>query len=287
MRRNRSPRVADQASNDEQSSDYEKKLVRLMRFVDGDVTASEREVMQKEIENDPEAQQIVAQLRALAAEMSAKFAFVANSPVPQRLIDTIFQAPAGGAAAMPASRGLQPAARPRSTFNLSEWIGAWLSPPRLAMVAACAVAAVGIGFLYQGGPAKHAAGTLRIADGRAEADGLLKRALETAKSNVVIPARAEESTVISAETRMTFKARSGNYCRQYLLEAPGGHFGGIACREAGGKWVVTDHRPVAPAKSVLAGDPSAVFVGPISKLISGNPLGDSDEEKALARKWAD
>lgn len=252
-----------------------------MRLADRVVSASEREEMLMAIADDPQAQALLAQFEATGHQLAGPFAFIANAPVPQHLVDLVMNAPAAEPKRAPRESQRAAAAR--------EWLLGWLTPPRLSALAASALAvSVGIGVLLDRGSTSIAAGPFKIVQGRAEADGLLKRALETAVSGEVVTPRAGQETALGAEPQLTFKSRKGIYCRQYMLEEAGpASFGGIACREPGGTWVIEDHRQLPRNKSVLANDPRSVFVPKIDSMISGITFGVEEEREIVKRRWTD
>lgn len=253
-----------------------------MRLADKRVTAAEEERMREQIAHYPDARQELAMYEATSVSVLAGLhADVVNAPVPQRIVDAIMTA------------DIAPAAPARATTTgapeglLADLFGRFsrLLTPQWAPAVATGLLVVGagLGMLLQSALMKPSPAV--------EAGGVLLRALDTARSGNVVAATPGREAPGNAETRLTFKANTNEFCRQYVTEEPGGqHFAGIACREPGGKWIVRHHaqierRPSALDKTVPANDPLATLAPVISGLMAGDALGPDEEAAAIAKQW--
>lgn len=91
----------------------------------------------------------------------------------------------------------------------------------------------------------------------------------------------------TAEARLTFRARDGDWCRELTVSAADASHAALACRRVGG-WHVELIAPAAAGGELYrpAGSGDAPFEEAVDALIDGEPL-EADAERALvARGWA-
>jgi surface antigen len=206
---------------------------------------------------------------------------VVNAPVPQRIVDAIMAADIAPAAPARATATAAPEGLLADLFGrFSRLLTPQWAP---AVATGLLVVGAGLGMLVQSALVKPSPAV--------EASGVLLRALDTAKSGNMVAAIAGREAPGNAETRLTFKAKSSEFCRQYVTEEPSGqYFAGVACRGPGGKWVVRHHaqierRPSALDKTVPANDPLATLAPVISRLMAGDALGPDEEAAVIAKHW--
>lgn len=252
-----------------------------MRLADKRVTAAEEARMREQIAQYPDARQELAMYEATSVSLLAGLhADVVNAPVPQRIVDAIMAADIAPAAPARATATAAPQGLLADLFGRFSRL---LTPQWAPAVATGLLVGAGLGMLVQS--------TLVKPSPAVEASGVLLRALDTAKSGDVVAAISGREAPGNAETRLTFKSKSNEFCRQYVTEEPGDqYFGGIACRGTGGKWVVRHHaqiarRPSTPGKTVPANDPLAMLAPVISGLMAGDALGPDEEAAAIAKRW--
>jgi hypothetical protein len=231
----------------------------LMAYADGELDAQTRRAIEAEMAVDPQVAQEIERHRALRTDVDRAFAGVLTEQVPDRLLR---------AAAKTATTTTRP---PRRQWAWPEWTS----------IAASLVIGVfaGRAMLSQSG----SEGGLIAAgiDGRVIASGALAQALSEQLSS-------EDSARI--DIGLTFRARSGEYCRTFGARAANPVVG-FACRDAEA-WRV-DMLSTAPrAESgndyrMASTQLPAPVVQAIADRMQGEAL-DADEE-ALARQhgWRD
>ncbi len=224
----------------------------LMAFVDGELDAGERAAVVEAMARDPGVRSRVDCYRLQREQLQAAYDRVLVEPVPERLL-----------AAAQGIRSIRPAHRPAG----AQW----------AAIAASLFlgAALAWGVLRQTGEA------LITADG----DGLVAGgALAQTLSNDL----AGKTTGRSVEIGLSFRDRSGNYCRTFRL-ATTDPVAGVACRGPTNWQVKLVTRDVAgtPATAYRqAGSAlSADVLRTVELLISGDPFDVAEESAARERGW--
>jgi hypothetical protein len=254
----------------------------LMAYADGEADASTRADIETAMRNDPELRRRVEQHRALRQSLQGAFAAALDEPVPQRLIDAArghTVAPGGKVVDLASARAVPAAVAAPAVAAapaLAPGRGRWQS---FAMAASLLVG-VGVGYLgwhdsdvpLKAGPN----GELVAASGLAEA---LSNQLSE-----------ERSPALVATTGLSFRAKTGDYCRTFLLTGSGAT-SGLACRE-GDRWKI---KALAQAPSPAA-DPSnfrqaasadsPAVRAAVEESIDGEPLDRAGEIAARGRKWA-
>jgi hypothetical protein len=234
---------------------------RLMAYLDGELEGDARIAAEREIAADPALAERVRAQQALRVRLQAAYAPLLDEPVPERLL-----AAARGTAQV-ADLAAARQARKRRRWQWPEW----------GAMAASVLAGVIGGQLMRG-----ANDPLRTArDGSLVAGGRLARAL----TEQLASAPRQGSPV---KIGTSFVARSGRYCRSFVLErdAP---MAGLACRD-GDAWKL---QLVAPAvKPEAAGGyrmaasalPPALLKA-IDEQIQGQPFDTAAEQAAQRRGW--
>jgi hypothetical protein len=224
----------------------------LMAYADGEADAATRAQVEAAMQADPEIGRRVARHRALRDVMQGAGASVLDEPVPERLI-----AAARGIRKAPGfSRGWQPAA-----------------------MAASLLVGLALGYLgWHGSAALIQANS----SGGLVAGAALADALSTQLSDDRSPARA-------ATAGLSFRAKSGGYCRTFALTGADAS-SGLACHEAHGWSIkVLAQSPSAgtPTQFRTAGSElSPAIRAAIEGSIEGEPLDHAGEIAARQAGWA-
>jgi hypothetical protein len=240
----------------------------LMAYADGEVDAATRAIVEAAMRDDPEVRRRVVHHQELREVVKGAFAAVIDEPVPQRLIAAARGAPAGSvvdlagarnAVAVKTSRGLrwQPAAMAASLLlGLALGYLGWRGSNTLVRVSASGELVAGAG---------------------------LAEALSSQLS-------ADHPPGTVATTGLSFRAKTGDYCRTFALTATRAN-SGLACRE-GGSWKIkvlaqsaetpTNSSGFRPAAS--AG--SAAVRAAVEESIDGEPLDQAGEIAARRGNWS-
>jgi len=252
----------------------------LAAYIDGELEGSERERVEQAIAQDTQLAQRVAQQRAQRDRMRGAFDGVLREAVPQRLAQAAKRAaPAGPAQIIDLARVRAQRAR-RATSGQRQ-----LKARRYTIAASVAVGLMG-GALIQW---LSAPGSLtEVHDGSMLARGALARALNEQLTGSATSAAA-------VRVGMTFRARSGNYCRSFTFSGSRS-LAGLACRMQE-QWQVLNligaESPAAAANGAGNGQnlrTSAPTLPPallqaIDERISGEPLNAAAEIKARNNGW--
>lgn len=221
----------------------------LMAYADGELDPLAAKRVERAIAADPSLAETVEAHRALRAQLGAAFAPVLDQPVPDRLTAML------DSNVVTFTAAAVPAAQPRR----------WLSG---LAIAASLVVGLGLGAEWQrgGSPVATSGGTL-------VAVGPLARQLETQLASA------------TSDTRMlaSFRDSSGKYCRVFAAPA----LDGIACKD-GGDWQLRQTRSSgakqdAAYRQAASGD--AALMASAQDMMSGDPLDEVDEKRAVAAGW--
>jgi hypothetical protein len=245
----------------------------LMAYADGEVDEATCAIIEAAMRENPEVRRRIAEHRALREAMQGAFSAVLDEPVPQRLIDAArgqTAAPAGGhvvdlAGARRAAAGQAP--------------GRWRNWQPAAMAASVLV---GVALGYVGW---HSAKPLVTtgSSGELVAGAGLAEALSNQLSE-------DRSPGLAAFTGLSFRAKTGDYCRTFSLT--GSHAGsGLACHEGVG-WTIKVLAQSPPAASnssnfrpAASADPPAVRAA-VEDSIDGEPLDRAGEIAARQGDWS-
>lgn len=238
----------------------------LMAFADDELDSQTRAAVEAAMESDPEIARRIAQHKALRSRVHAAFDKVAGEPLPTRLLEVVRSAPS-----VTRNNNVVPLRR----RPVRPW--AW---PQWTAIAASLIVGVLAGrlVLYRSqGP-----GVIAMRGGRILASGLLANALSDQLTAV-------QSAASPVRIGVSFRSKSGEYCRTFSMRRPAA-LAGLACRAADG-WQVG---VLTPAESPAAGAgayrqaasslPPAI-VAAVSHQIAGEPLDAHAEAVARARNW--
>ena len=240
----------------------------LMAYADGEVDAATRAIVEAAMRDDPEVRRRVVHHQALREVVKGAFAAVIDEPVPQRLIAAARGAPAGSvvdlasarnAVAVKASRGLrwQPAAMAASLL-------------------------LGLALGYLGWRGTNTLVTVS-ANGELVAGAGLAEALSSQLS-------ADHPPGTVATTGLSFRAKTGDYCRTFALTATHAN-SGLACRE-GGSWKIkvlaqsAERRTNSSGFRPAASADSAAVRAAVEESIDGEPLDQAGEIAARQGNWS-
>jgi anti-sigma factor RsiW len=246
----------------------------LMAYADGELDAAERAAVESAMREDPRIEERVAAHRTLRRKVQAAYSAELSEGIPERLLSA-----ARGAASTQGSKvvNLQDAraAMERSKPHARPLPTQWRTA---GTIAASVIAGVGLGFFMWG----HTESPLmRSAGGSLVARGQLAKAL----SNQLA---AEQSRISAVQIGVSFRAKSGDYCRTFALSGAVSP-SGLACRH-GGEWQVQtltqEPGTVAGPDYRTAGSAmSATILNLVEGQISGEPLDQAGERAARERGW--
>lgn len=241
-------------------------IERLMAYADGELDAQQAAQVESELQNDPQAREMVERFRQTRTQLAADLNPLLDEPVPQRLIDAIRQHP-GAPSASPSPAPMQPFSRAASN---DRWY--W---PSLATAASVALV---VGLL----------GGQWLGSGASGGTDVLAQALQTVPSGQVFSTGDTQVMPLAS-----FRSAEGFVCREFEQAAGGRAAHGIACRD-GEQWVtrlLLDHGPAGsldpspPAFATASGEPDVVGVM-LESLRLGQALTAQQEEQALQGGWA-
>jgi hypothetical protein len=178
----------------------------LMAYADNELDAPTRSAVEAAMAADPEIARRVAAHKALRGKLRVAFDQVLEEPAPQRLVD--------------AARGVPAVRREGNVIPLRRKSATRRAWPQWAAVAASLV----IGFLVGQAMLLRGPGTVPVSsrNGQFLANGVLARALSEQ-----LAGQAEQGPV---HVGVSFKARSGSYCRTFIYQEATA-LAGLACRE--------------------------------------------------------
>ena len=240
----------------------------LMAYADGEVDAATRAIVEAAMRDDPEVRRRVARHQALREAVKGAFAAVIEEPVPQRLIAAARGAPAGNVVDLAGARNAAAAGAPRRGLR-------W----QPAAMAASLLLGLALGYLGWRGSTLVTVS----ANGELVAGAGLAEALSNQLS-------ADHPPGTAATTGLSFRAKTGDYCRTFALTATHAD-SGLACRE-GGSWKVKvlAQSPETSANSsgfrpaASAGSPAVRAA--VEDSIDGEPLDQAGEIAARQGNWS-
>jgi hypothetical protein len=242
----------------------------LMAYADGEADAESRSQVEAAMREDPKIAARVEQHRALHELMRGAGSSVLDEPVPERLI-----AAARGRTLNAGVVDLSRAKGGRAARNAAaRWRG-W----QPAAMAASLLLGLGVGYLgWHGSGALIRTGS---GGGLVAAAGLADT-LSSQLSDDRSPARV-------ATTGVSFRAKTGEYCRTFTL-AGADASSGLACHEGNG-WKIKVLVQSAPEGSgtnfrTAASELSPAIRAAIDGAIEGEPLDHAGEVAARQAGWA-
>jgi hypothetical protein len=235
-------------------------------YVDGELDAASRATVEQAIAADPALMNRVSAQRALRERLRNAYAGALSEPVPARLIEAAREV---GAASHDGSQSSSTTRSRRSRPT------GWLA------LAASIVIAVALVPRLQNRP--DSSSLVVSNDGKRVAQGALAAQLSTALASM------PDRTASPVHIGLSYRARSGEYCRTFEARDNASVQAGVACHESSGEWRIEALEPVAGGGS----DPSAMRQAAshalpeplrrhIEATIDGDPL-DSDAETAAAK----
>jgi hypothetical protein len=239
----------------------------LMAFADGELDGAARAAVELAMREDPQIEERIAAHRAMRQRVSAAYSAELLEDIPDRLLT--------------AARGGTPAARSRAVPERSASRARplrtrWRVP---ASMAASLIVGLGVGYFVLS-PVNSP--LMRSASGAMIARGPLAAAL----SNQLA---AEQSPASPVQIGLSFLAKSGDYCRTFVLSGTTSP-AGLACRR-GLEWQVvtlTEERAAAVGESGYRTAGSAVpatILKSVEDQISGEPLDQAAERAARRQAW--
>jgi anti-sigma factor RsiW len=244
----------------------------LMAYADGELDQATRATIEAAMREDPEIRKRIARHRALRTAMQGALSTVLDDPVPERLI----AAARGRAATATPQSNVVDLAAARSEAGKSAR-GVW--PRQPVAMAASLLLGVALGYLGW-----HGSNSLvkTSSSGGLVASAALAEALATQLS-------ADRSAGLAATTGLSFRDKSGDYCRTFTLTGAEAS-SGLACRE-GDAWKikVLAQSPHAASNSPdyrqAASADSAAVRAAVEQSIDGEPLDQSGEIAARRNGW--
>jgi len=254
----------------------------LAAYIDGELEGAERVRIEQAILHDVRVARRVAHYRALRARKRTRFDGALHEPLPQRLLQTGRGAAPSGTTAQIIDLARVRAERKRRTEHHH-----FLQSHRLAIAASL------IGGLLMGMLAERLISTEPLTvyhDGALVARGVLAQALDNQLAASPVPGS-------QVHVGMSFKAKSGNYCRTFSVSDDHA-LAGLACHAAG-QWRVwtligtgtgTGSVPdgsvagVRMAASAASASPP-VLMQAVRQRISGAPLDAQAEARARGSDW--
>lgn len=233
----------------------------LIAYADGELDAATRAAIEAAVASDPQLAHRIAQHRALRARLHAAFEPVLEERVPERLLASLHGTAAGARADNVVSL------RPQPRWSWPQW----------GAMAASVVLGILLGALLL----RPSGGPIDTRGGQMLASGALARALSEQLASTATPGAP-------VEVGVSFRAKSGSYCRSFVLHA-GGSLAGLACHEQAA-WQVLALAP-AEARGALGSYRQAASALPpsvaraLDDLIAGEPLDAAGEAAARARGW--
>ena len=263
----------------------------LMAYADGEADAATCASVESAMREDPQIAQRVARHRAMREAMRGAFADVLREPVPDRLVAAARGRSSGAAGSSGARRGapMPPGGAADADDTVVEFAGvlaaaAALKKARAARrwqpfaLAASLALGVGVGFLTW-----HGSGTMIEANSRGlVASAALSEALSSQLSE-------DRGANLAAVTGLSFRDKSGAYCRTFSLRGTGAA-SGLACRD-GSQWrikaLAQSAEPEGGGNFRTAASPlPPVIRAAIEETIQGEPLDGAAEIAARQSGWS-
>jgi hypothetical protein len=244
----------------------------LMAYADGELDEPTRGEIEAAMHEDAEIATQVAQHQSLRAELAAAFDDVLDEPIPERLEETVREAPIAAVATATDMTSARPAHAPekKSAWSLPQWTA----------IAVSLVLGVVIG---RAAFNKTDSDAVVTKDGHVIASGTLAAAL----SNQVGASPAQQR---DSQIGISYRAKSGEYCRTFNVREhqAGNTLAGVACKSAD-EW-----RVQALAQAVVAAPHqyrmASTVVPPlilraVEENIQGGPLDAKQEAAAREKEW--
>lgn len=252
----------------------------LMAYVDNEVDADTRRVIDAAIASDPEVAARVALQRALVGQLQTAYAPIIAEPVPSHLLETLRDNQStprtDKVISLNAARAGKDSAKDKAQEN-AKAAPRW-SWQMLGGIAASLVIGVMLG---RNGMPGNEVGMMSAQDGQLRARGTLAVALNT---QVAGDAVVGEPVKIG----LSYAAKSGAYCRAFMLKD--GPSAGVACRD-NGDWriqLLTREKAGNQAGTTYRMAGSAMpdsILRLVDAEIAGEALDAAGERAAIQRGW--
>jgi anti-sigma factor RsiW len=256
----------------------------LMAFADGELDDAARAAVELALRTDPQLAKRVAEHRALRQRIQAAYSAELSEPVPERLLSAAKRrADASGTNVVNLQDARDAMARDamardaiaRDTARARP-LKTWWRPA--GSIAASLIIGLGLGYgrWHQSAPLTRNAGGALVASGQL-AQGLSQQLA------------ADGSAAAAVQIGISFLARSGDYCRTFVLSgaiSPAG----VACHH-GQEWQILTLSQSAASGSATAGyrtaasEMSPAILQAVQELISGEPLDATAEAAARSKGW--
>ena len=253
-----------------------KHIEQLMALHDGELSEEEAHKAQDLLDQDPEAQRIMAQLEQADQTFTQAYDEVLNSPVPDRLINTLR---AGTAERPEDSAGNAGNGETGAAGNVLAF------PRRTAYISLAAAA--GLAAILITGPQNLLSPDTSNSNrpGIGAMAGLLQETLETAESGEI---RGSDDGRLQVTPMATYLAADSRYCREYMALEAASETAGIACRNAGGTWELVSQQELGSsigneAYRAAEGSTDGVDKGDLG---SAAALSYTDERRAIDSGWS-
>lgn len=238
----------------------------LMAYADDELDPGTRAAVEAAMASDPEIARRVARHSALRKRIHSAFDRILDEPVPPRLL-----APVRGGPADPPGGEVVPLRRRQARQRT------WPQWTALAASLIVGVIVGGLAMLRARAPA-----VIAMTGGQAVAAGALARALSDQLAG-------SPGTASSVRIGVSFRSKSGEFCRTFVLRRPAA-LAGLACRTADGWQLGVLARASSPGggsgdyRQAASAMPPAL-VAAVEERIAGQPLDARAEAAARARHW--
>lgn len=242
-------------------------------YVDGELSDAQQALVAQAISQDARLAQRVASQQALRQQLRENFDGVLQEPVPERVTELVKRAKFDAVASVADLS----AARDRQKLPVGSLLSS--APGRYAIAASILVGLIA-GLLMARWNSEADLTTFK--DGRLIARGALASALDEQLASA-IPHNA------NVRVGMSFRARSGRYCRTFAIAATQGA-AGLACYDDQHWRVLTLIETPAtegavPAYRMAGSDIPPLLLQSVNDNISGEPLDAQAEMRARSAHW--
>jgi hypothetical protein len=245
----------------------------LMAYADGELDGAARAAVESAMRDDPQIEKRVEQHRALRRRVQGAYSAELSEDVPEHLL-----AAARGGASVPGIKVVSLRDAREAIERKALRAGRRPQWRTTGSIAASVILGLGLGYAMWG---RLDSPLTRSADGAMVARGPLAKAL----SNQLA---AEQLPVSAVRIGVSFLAKSGDYCRTFVL-AGKNSASGLACRH-GAEWQVVTLAQEAGAAGeseyrTAGSGISATILQAVEGRIAGEPLDQSGERAARQRGW--
>ncbi|HEY2035570.1 MAG TPA: hypothetical protein VGG96_01035 [Steroidobacteraceae bacterium] len=238
----------------------------LMAYADDELDADTRASVDAAMASDPEIARRIDQHKALRSRVHTSFNRVLDEPVPVRLLQAVRSEP---------SDARQRKVMPLHPRHIRDW--SW---PQWTAIAASLLVGVVAGRLTLVGTESR--GPIMMRGDQMLAAGALAAALSDQLAGA-------QSAAAPVRVGVSFRSKSGAYCRTFTLRQPA-MLAGLACRAHDGWQVGVLAHAESPAggsgsyRQAASSMPAAV-VAAVDDQIVGEPLDQRAEAAARGRHW--